>query len=649
MKYSATTALLAALLSGCAPRAPVPDVASFKHVDHQTANTGFARHDAATFFQTVSITQASFSPDESSLLVSMDTTGIFNAYAVPIGKGEAAALTRSDTESILVEGYFPSDTRFLYRSDRGGDERDHIYVVEPGGATRDLTPGDNLKAIFIGWSGDERSFWIGTNERDPRAFDLYRYATDGYARELIFENHDAWTVSQVSPDGRYLALTQQNGNADSDIYLLDTHAGKDAQAEPALITRHEGAVWHDVMRFTPDSRKLVYTTDAHGEFQQAFTYDLDTYAHAPLFRADWDIIDVDYSRTGKYMLIAINEDARTVVRMVATATGQELALPELPPGDIAGIEFSRSETKLVLSISRDRVSPDLYVVDLATNELRRVTDTMNKAIDPDHLVDGQVVRYPSTDGLAIPAILYRPKRATAEHRAPALVWVHGGPGGQSRLGYRAVIQHLVNHGYAVLAVNNRGSSGYGKTFFHLDDQKHGQVDLDDCVAAREYLASLDWLDGERIGIIGGSYGGYMVVAALAFRPQVFDVGIDIFGVTNWVRTLESIPPWWSSFARRLYQELGDPKTDGERLRRISPLFHAANIERPLLVVQGKNDPRVLQVESDEIVSAVKLNGIPVEYLVFDDEGHGFRKKDNRIAASRAYVRFLDRYLAAGKP
>lgn len=640
-------ALLAtAVLSGCPTRAQTPDVASLKHADHPTANTGFARYDAATFFETVSIARATFSPDETSLLVSMDTTGVFNAYAVPVGKGEAAALTHSTTESILAESYFPKDTRFLYSADRGGDERDHIYVVESGGATRDLTPGDNLKARFIGWSGDDRFFWILTNERDPKAFDLYRYATDGYARERIFENKDAWTVSTVSPDGRYIALTQVNGNADSDIYLWDAQA-KDAP--PALVTAHEGAVWHEAMSFTPDSRKLVYTTDAHGEFQEAWTYDIETRAHAPLFRADWDVLDVAYSRTGKYRVTMTNEDARTVVRIVDTATGRELALPELPPGDIAGVEFSRSESKLVMYISRDRVSPDLYVVDLSTKELLRITDTMNKAIDPEHLVDGQVIRYPSSDGLMIPAILYRPKLASAEHRVPALVWVHGGPGGQSRLGYRAVIQHLVNHGYAILAVNNRGSSGYGKTFFHMDDRKHGEVDLDDCVAAREYLASLDWLDGERIGIIGGSYGGYMVAAALAFRPDVFDVGIDIFGVTNWVRTLESIPPWWTSFARRLFQELGDPKTDGERLRRISPLFHASNIKRPLLVVQGKNDPRVLQVESDEIVSAVRRNGIPVEYLVFDDEGHGFLKKDNRIAASRAYLRFLDRYLAAKKP
>ena len=196
----------------------------------------------------------------------------------------------------------------------------------------------------------------------------------------------------------------------------------------------------------------------------------------------------------------------------------------------------------------------------------------------------------------------------------------------------------------ILAANNRGSSGYGKTFYHLDDKRHGEEDLQDIVYGRKYLESLDWVDGDKIGVIGGSYGGYMVAAALAFEPEAFDVGINIFGVTNWVRTLKSIPPWWEAFKEALYDELGDPATDEERHRRISPLFHAENSVKPLLVIQGANDPRVLQVESDELVAAVQANEVPVDYVIFPDEGHGFRKRENRITASEAYVRFLNTYL-----
>ncbi|MCB1588374.1 MAG: S9 family peptidase, partial [Xanthomonadales bacterium] len=210
--------------------------------------------------------------------------------------------------------------------------------------------------------------------------------------------------------------------------------------------------------------------------------------------------------------------------------------------------------------------------------------------------------------------------------------------------YSPLLQYLVNHGYAVYAINNRGSSGYGKTFFGLDDRQHGEADLADVVASKQFLIDSGVIDPQRVGIIGGSYGGYMVLAALAFEPDVFAVGVDIFGVSNWLRTLTSIPPWWESFRLALYAEMGDPATDEERLRRISPLFHADQIRHPLMVLQGANDPRVLQVESDEIVAAVKANNVPVEYLVFPDEGHGFVNRANQIEGYRAVREFLDTQL-----
>jgi len=254
------------------------------------------------------------------------------------------------------------------------------------------------------------------------------------------------------------------------------------------------------------------------------------------------------------------------------------------------------------------------------------------------------VRFKARDGMTIPNFLWKPHQATPARKAPALVWVHGGPGGQTVPAYNATIQYLVNHGYAVLAINNRGSSGYGKTFFAADDRKHGREPLWDCVDAKKYLQTLDYVDPDRIGIIGGSYGGYMVLAALAFEPQEFKVGVDLFGVANWIRTLESIPAWWEGQRTALYAEMGDPVKDRKMLEEVSPLLHANLIRRPLLVLQGANDPRVLKVESDEVVAAVKKNGVPSEYIVFPDEGHGFTKKANQIAGYSAILRFLDAHL-----
>jgi dipeptidyl aminopeptidase/acylaminoacyl peptidase len=202
----------------------------------------------------------------------------------------------------------------------------------------------------------------------------------------------------------------------------------------------------------------------------------------------------------------------------------------------------------------------------------------------------------------------------------------------------------VNHGYVVFDINNRGSSGYGKTFFSLDDRKHGEADLGDVVACRQMLIDTGYVDANKIGIIGGSYGGYMVLAALTLQPDAFKAGVDLFGISNWVRTLSNTPPWWASFREALFAEMGDPAADSVRLRRISPLFHAEKIKVPLMVLQGANDPRVLKVESDDIVAAAKKNGVPVEYVVFPDEGHGFVKKENEIKGYTAVLSFLDQYL-----
>jgi dipeptidyl aminopeptidase/acylaminoacyl peptidase len=448
-------------------------------------------------------------------------------------------------------------------------------------------------------------------------------------------------VGAVSPDGKLLALVENVSNADANIYLVDLTA--DAP-EKQLLTPHEGNITYTSYGFTPDSSKLIYGTDANGEFVEAWTHDVASGEQAALVSADWDVQYAFYSPSGRYRVSAINADGVTEMSLLDAATGAPVSLSGIPDGEVTQVCFSDDEARIAFGVNTDTSPRNIYVADLTTGAATRLTNALPADVDEANLVTASIVRYPSFDGLEIPAIFYVPKTASAENPVPAVLWVHGGPGGQSQKGYSSTIQYLVNHGYAVLAANNRGSSGYGKTFFHMDDKRHGQEDLNDIVWGRTYLESLDYIDGDKIGIVGGSYGGFMTAAALAFHPEAFDAGIDIFGVTNWVRTLESIPPWWGSFRDALYDEMGDPAVDAERHRAISPLFHASNIIRPLLVIQGANDPRVLQVESDELVEAVRANAVPVEYVVFPDEGHGFQKKENRITAAETYLSFLDKYL-----
>lgn len=641
-KLSLSTLLISAiaLVSGCGQST---DIESNELATAETK--AVPKYSARQFFTTTSYglpdpNSYAFSADGKSILIDSDKDGVFNAYALPLDGGDPIKLTDSDDDAIFSVSWFPNDGRMLYTFDQGGNELDHIFVRDEDGLHRDLTPGEELKASFVAWAADGKSLYLATTERNQQSFDLYQYQTDDYSRELIFEN-PGLQMAALSGDGHWLALNKLRTSADSDIYVVDLTID---DKEPILITEHEGNISYGAVSFAPDGQSLVYSTNEYGEFDQHWTYDLETNDKAALVKADWDVLYTIFSKTGRFRASGINVDARTEVEITDTETGETILLPSLPEGDLRNLRFSKDDSKLALIVNSDVSPSDVYLVDFAADKSTQLTDALNPSIDRDHLVQSEVVRYKSFDDLEIPAILYKPHGASSDHPVPALVWVHGGPGGQSRSGYSATRQHLINHGYALLAANNRGSTGYGKTFNHLDDKRHGEEDLQDIVYGRKYLESLDWVDGDKIGIIGGSYGGYMVAAALAFEPEVFDVGIDIFGVTNWVRTLESIPPWWESFKEALYDEMGDPATDAERHRRISPLFHAENIVKPLLVIQGANDPRVLQVESDELVAAVQANEVPVEYVVFPDEGHGFAKRENRIKASETYVKFLNTHL-----
>lgn len=621
-------------------QAPVPASAAKvqKATPAQKAPRAHKQYTIEQFMATTSVTGASFSKDEKQILFSSNESGIFNAYTMPVTGGAPTPLTRSTTDSTYAIGYFYNDDRVLFTRDSGGNERNHVYVRELDGSERDLTPGDKHRAMFAGWRPDGSGFYVATNERDPKFFDLYLYDARDYGRSVVYRNDSGMNVSAISRDGKWLAFDKPNTTADSDVYLYNV-----ATREMKHITPHQGTASHSAATFDPESKRLLFTTNDGGEFARIASYDLATGRVADVEKADWDLLGTSYSRNGQHRVSVVNRDGSIDVRVV-DAAGKPVAMPKLPGGEIRQTTFSPSGRLVAFYLNGDRSPNNLYVHDFASRKTTQLTRSLSKEIDPADLVEAEVVRFRSFDGMVIPSIYYKPKGASATSKVPAIVYVHGGPGGQTTRGYNAQIQYLVNHGYAVLGINNRGSSGYGKTFFTADDRKHGREPLWDCVEAKTWLASLGYVDPERIAIMGGSYGGYMTLAAMAFRPEAFKVGIDIFGVSNWVRTLESIPPYWEAQRKALYDEIGDPVKDKEFLVATSPLFHASNIRKPLMVIQGANDPRVIKPESDEIVEGVRRNGVEVEYIVFADEGHGFSKKKNQMEASAKILAFLDKHL-----
>lgn len=601
----------------------------------------------AQFMDIVQINGGAFSPDDSKILVSSKATGIFNAVEIDVKTGEQKALTSSTDNAISGYSYFPKDDRIVYGSDKGGNEITHIFVRNNDGSALDLIQDSTAKANFFGFSYNQKLMYYETNSRDKRFFDLYKVQVDGEKKEgkiypttVAYKNDKGWDVGSISNDDRYLALSESITTNNSNMHLLDTQTGK-----TKLLSEHTGDVQYAPQYFSLDGKTLFYLTNEGSEFMYLASYDIATGEKKKVEEAPWDLMYAYLSRNGKYRVVAINNDARTQIKIYDESNGGKLIeISGLPEGDITGVNISDSEKLMSFYVSSSKSPSNLFVYNFETKEVKQLTNTMSKEINPNDLVAGEVVRFKSFDGMEIPCLLYKPKGLKEGEKVPALLWIHGGPGGQTRLNYSPSLQHLVNHGYAILAVNNRGSSGYGKTFFAADDRKHGNEDLKDCVESKKLLDSLGYIDMNKVGIYGGSYGGYMVMAALTFAPEEFKVGVNLFGVTNWLRTLKSIPPWWASFREALYNEMGDPAKDSVALYNKSPLFHTDKITKPFIVLQGKNDPRVLQVESDEIVANAKKNGVPVEYVIFPDEGHGFVKKENNIKASEAVLKFLDKYL-----
>jgi dipeptidyl aminopeptidase/acylaminoacyl peptidase len=602
----------------------------------------------AQFMDIVQLNGGAFSPDETKILINSKETGIFNAYEIDIATGAQKQLTRSTDNAIFSQSYFPEDDRVLFTSDQGGDEITHLFVRNNDGATMDLIKDSTAKAQFYGWSYNKKLMYYASNSRDKQYFDLHKIQLDQVQKEgnvyptsVVYKNTEGYDLGSISNDDRYLALSKTITTNNNDMYLLDTQSG-----QVKHVSKHEGDASYTPQYFSLDGKKLFYTTDVGSEFTYLASYDIATGTSTTVEEAPWDITGAYISRNGKYRVTVVNNDARTEIKIYDEASsGQLMKIDGLPEGDVTGVTISDSEKLMSFYVSSSKSPANLFVYNFETKEVKPLTNTMSKEISPDHLVAGEVVRFKSFDGMEIPCLLYKPKTLEEGEKAPALLWIHGGPGGQTRLNYSPIIQHLVNHGYVILAVNNRGSSGYGKTFFAADDRKHGDADLKDCIESKKLLASLGYVDTDKIGIAGGSYGGYMVMAALAFTPEEFKVGVNLFGVTNWLRTLKSIPPWWASFREALYGELGDPTTaDSVALYNKSPLFFTKNITKPFIVFQGSNDPRVLQIESDEIVANAKSNNVPVEYVIFPDEGHGFVKKDNNIKTSQEMLKFLDKYL-----
>ncbi len=625
--------IIAVLMLACNPNT----------LDKGTATSKHKIYTAEDFFSTPYLKKPIFSPDGKKILLSTNKNGTFDVFELAIATGELTQLTDYNSKSAYGISYFPKDNRFLYSLDLGLDVS-HIFVRNLDGTSTDLTPDSTAKAIFVKWSDDKKSFYYLCNKRDNRYFDLYKLEIKNIDKKdltpiLLYENKLGYEIQGISKDERYLALGKLFNRNQSDIFIHDRQTGQTQK----IVGDNQASNW--AVGVANDESKLYYLTNAESEFSYLKSYDFDTEKHEIVAKEDWDINFVFFSPKNTYRALLINEDAQTKLKIYREADNQLIKIPDLPCGDISMFNFSEDE-KMCCFILNTPTSPnDLYIYDFQTQKVKKVNMGISTVLDYKNLSEPDFIKFPSFDGMEIPALLYKPLHLKENQKSPALVWVHTPLGGQNRATYTPMVQYLVNQGYVVLAVNNRGSSGYGKTFASADEGKVGESDLKDLIAGKQFLEKIDFVAKGKVGIIGaGAYGGYMALSALTFTPTEFAVGVDLFGITNWFRVFNNLPAAAQTSRPLLYKKIGNPETDSINIYNKSPLFFAKAITQPLMIVQGANNPRVSKSETDQIINELKINKVPHEYVLFPDEPYFFVKKENEIKANKAIIRFLNKYL-----
>jgi dipeptidyl aminopeptidase/acylaminoacyl peptidase len=597
---------------------------------------------------------ASLGPDGDRLAFLMDTTGVPQVWTL----SEPGAWPEQRTffdDRVTFASWSPERPEMVVGRDRGGDEREALYRLGVStGSIEDLTRHPDAKHRFGGWSPDGDRFAFTSNRRDTAVFDVYvqdREAT-GADAERVHEG-DGWlSVAGWSPDGDRLLLVESHSSFDQDVYVLDVET-----AVCRHLTPHEGTVRHLSASWGPEGENVYLVTDRDGDTLSLARVGLATdglsYVETtgddenPLTDDGWNVDGVTVDEESRRMVYSRNVDGYTelgVGELVAPGRLDHLPTPDLPRSVAGGVRFGPVGDRFAVTVTRSDDTANVYVADATDGTVERWTRASTAGIPRDSFVAPELVHYPSADGIEIPAFFSVPETDTGHGETPAVVDVHGGPESQRRPSFARVKQYLLSRGYAVFEPNVRGSTGYGKAYTHLDDVEKRMDAVGDLKAGVEWLHDHPAVDPDRIAVMGASYGGFMTLAALTEYPDIWAAGVDIVGIANFVTFLENTGDW----RRKLREaEYGSLDEDRELLESISPVHNVGDIAAPLFVLHGENDPRVPVGEAHRIVERAREAGVPVRELIFEDEGHGFTKLENRIEAYSAIAAFLDDHLGPG--
>lgn len=613
----------------------------------------------------------SFSPDGKRIAFLTNVSGTNQVWMTDANGGEPKQITNYDDNVSFVE-WLPAGKGLIFGKAIGGNENTQFFrLSEDGSNIKPLTTDEKTRHNFGAISKDGTRIFYTSNKRDKNYFDVYQMEITSGKEEMLLRDDSSNSVEAVSDDGNRIVFSRSSVrlSLDNDLYLLDVKTKATRH-----LTPHDDATQYGDVHFLPDNKTLVLGTNQQREYVNLAEISLkgEGYPTAKeladkirvIDNTNWDLDATQISPRGNLFAYTINNEGFSELYLRKIDTGgkplfsnldaktESIKLPA--KGIIGGLEFSDEGKKLAFSFSSAKYNSDVWLYDLQTKKLTQITKSDRSGIPQESFVEPELIKFKSFDGREIPAWYYKPidkhgfimsGAITQEKRdaikLPVIVSVHGGPEAQERPGFNPLYQYYLSRGYAILATNVRGSTGYGKTFSHLDDVEKREDSVKDLAASVEWLKTSGGADAKRIAVMGGSYGGYMTMAAITLYPDAFAAAVNTVGIVNWETFLKNT----SGYRRRQREvEYGMLDKDIEFLRKISPMAKVDKIKTPLFVIHGKNDPRVPYTEAEQVVKALKDRNATVEYKLYTDEGHGISKLKNRLDLFPRVADFLDKYM-----
>ena len=593
------------------------------------------------FFRNPEQTAFRLSPDGRYLSWLAPYERRLNVFVRPIEGGAATRVTSETARDI--GGYFWKGERIVFVKDFGGDENFHVVSVSLDGTQMDLTPGDKVKADVVDMLEDDDAHLIlSHNRRDESVFDVFRIDIATGAETMLAQNPGNVTTWHTDHDGKLRAAGTSDGVNTSLLY----RESEDQEFRPILTTSFKEAV--QPLFFTFDNHKLYVASNRGRDKAAIFEFDPATAREGALLveSPEADVEALFYSRKRKVLTSArwvTSKVQRKFFDAHTEAMYRDIEA-RLPGYEVTLTSSNKDEDKFIVAAMSDRTPGKRYLYDSNARTLELLAD-IAPWLPEAQLSPMQPIVFEARDGLAIHGYLTLPQ-GREPRNLPVVVNVHGGPWARDVWGFNPEVQFLANRGYAVLQVNFRGSTGYGRKFWEASFREWGRKMQDDLTDGVQWLIAQGVADPSRVAIYGGSYGGYATLAGLAFTPELYAAGVDYVGVSNLLTFMKSIPPYWKPFLAMLQEMVGDMEKDEAMLRAASPVFSADRIKSPLLIAQGAKDPRVVKSESDQMVDAMRKRGVEVEYIVKDNEGHGFRNEENRFEFYEAMERFLAKHIGA---